>query len=129
MTSHGSLTSGLRLERSRELLCDCQMTELSPQARMVWAFEAAYFCCVEIAAARGVNVACEKHPSREIIDAASSALALSPAKVRLMQELRDWCQYAAPIRPAPRMMERAVALADDVYRRTVELLASMQSDG
>jgi hypothetical protein len=96
---------------------------------MVWEFEAAYFCCIEIAAARGVNVSGEKHPSREIIDVAGSALALSSAKVRLMQELRDWCQYAAPLRPAPRMMERAVALADDVYRRTVELLASMESDG
>ncbi|WP_143048279.1 hypothetical protein [Burkholderia sp. WP9] len=70
-----------------------------------------------------------QHPSRDIIDAAGSALGLSSAEVRLLQELRDWCQYAAPLRPVPRMMERAVELADDVYRRTVELLASAQDDG
>ena len=113
-----------RTSRAREYLYACHDPNMAAESRILYAFEAVYFCCVEIIDRMGRDVTRADHPDRTFVEDATRTLNISKADVDTILGLFEWRLYPIPSHLPPCTQEVAWAVARRIYVRTLRFLGT-----
>lgn len=110
-----------RIAMSAAYLRDAHNNRVSNLTRYRCAFEAAYFCLIEIAEARGLEVVGRGHPNDGLLRVGLTTLAATAEDFSKVEMLARWAADITPTLPDISLRD-ACRVAVRIYDGTVKLL-------
>ncbi|MEX3981864.1 hypothetical protein AB4Y45_23115 [Paraburkholderia sp. EG287A] len=111
-----------RLAASTAYLRDAYNRRLSAHSRSKCAFDAIYFCCVELVETQGRSVQAMCHPTRDVTQIGLSAINATEEQLRTADLLAQWVVIASPQLPSV-SIDTACKLASWVREQTMTALS------